>query len=466
MEKFDLVIIGGGPGGYVAAIRAAQLKMKVALIESSDSLGGTCLNIGCIPSKVLLEATENLYRIENIVLEMGINFSDTKIELSRLMERKQKVVKELTDGIKALMKKNGVKIFKGKGKILSRGKVKITECQNEEELETDKIFIAVGSVPVELPFLPFDHKVVIDSTDALNIESVPQKMAIIGAGAIGLELGSVYARLGSDVTFIEILPKIAPFADSQSSAMLLRYLSLQKMKFKTETRVIKGEVKENCASITLIDSKGKEETLDFDKVLVSVGRKPNTRGQGFEEIGVKINERGMIKVDENFETSITSIYAIGDCIDRGPMLAHKASKEGIFVVEKLANLETHINYNAIPNVVYTSPELAQVGMTEEEAKNKGIKTETGKSYFKANGRAKSMCEEDGFIKIVASEENDKLLGMHIVGPKASELIHLGVLCIEKGLSYKDLNGVCFGHPTLSETIKEATLNVEKRAIHG
>ncbi|MCX7829936.1 MAG: dihydrolipoyl dehydrogenase [Acidobacteria bacterium] len=466
MDKFDLVVIGAGPGGYVAAIRAAQLKMKVALIEKEKALGGTCLNVGCIPSKVLLEATENYFKTKSIFAEMGISVSESKVDLLKLMERKSKVVKELTDGIAVLMKKNGVKVYSGTGKILGKGKVQIKSGEENTEIETENILIAVGSAPVELPFLPFDHKIVIDSTDALTIESIPEKMAVIGAGAIGLEMGSVYSRLGSSVTFVELLPRIAPFADSQSSTMLLRYLSSQGMSFKLESRVEKGEIKEGKAILTIIDPKGKEELLECEKVLVSVGRKPKNKNQGFEEIGIEFNEKGMIKVNEKYETSVDKIYAIGDCIEKGPMLAHKASEEGVFVVEKIAGINPHINYNAIPNVVYTSPELAQVGFTEEDAKSKGLKVKIGKSYYKANGRAKSLCEEDGFIKVVASEENNKLLGLHIVGPKASELIHLGVLCIESGGTYIDLSRMCHAHPTLSEAVKEAALNVEKRAIHG
>lgn len=466
MDRYDLVVIGGGPGGYVAAIRAAQLKMKVALVEKEKALGGTCLNVGCIPSKVLLEATEDYHKTKSVFGEMGIFCSEVKMDLNKLMERKERVVKELTDGIAVLMKKNGVKIFEGIGEILSPTKVKITNSEKEMEIETEKILIAFGSVPIELPFLPFDHKIVIDSTDALNIEDVPEKMVIVGAGAIGLELGSVYSRLGSNVTFVELLPRIAPFADEQSSKMLFRYLSAQGMTFKLESKVVKGEVNQGKAFLTICDSKGKEEILECDKVLVSVGRKSNNKNQGLEKIGVELNEKGMIKVNENLQTSIQNIYAVGDCIERGPMLAHKASEEGVFAAEKMAGLKPHINYNAIPNVVYTSPELAQVGITEEEAKNRGLKVKTGKSYFKANGRAKSLCEEEGFVKVIASEDDNKLLGLHIVGPKASELIHEGALCLEYGGTYIDIANMCHAHPTLFEAVKEAFLNVERRAIHG
>lgn len=466
MDKFDLVVIGGGPGGYVAAIRAAQLRMKVALIEKDSSLGGTCLNVGCIPSKVLLEATENYFKIKTIFSEMGIFSSESRVDLKKLMERKDKVVKELTDGIALLMKKNGVKVFRGTGTILSSKNVKVSSADGELEIQTENILIAVGSAPISLPFLPFDHKTVIDSTDALIIENIPEKMVVVGAGAIGLELGSVYSRLGSKITFVEMLPRIAPFADDQSSKMLLRYLSLQGMNFKLENKVEKGEIIGENIFLTIVDSKGKSEVLEANKVLVSVGRKPNTKGQGFEKSKIALNEKGQIKVNENFETSVKNIFAIGDCIDRGPMLAHKASEEGVFVIEKIAKLKPHINYNAIPNVIYTSPELAQVGITEDEAKAQGIKVKTGKSYYKANGRAKSLCEEDGFVKVVASEQENKLLGLHIVGPKASELIHLGALCLENNSDYGDLLKMCYAHPTLSEAVKEAVLNVEKRAIHG
>ncbi len=465
MEKFDLVVIGSGPGGYVSAIRAAQLKMKVALIEKDNTLGGTCLNVGCIPSKVLLEATENYYKAKNDFQRIGMEFGSLSFNPKKLMERKDSVVKELTDGILLLMKKNGVKVFKGIGKIISSGVVSVESEGKEEKVECDKILIAVGSKAIELPFLPFDHKRVIDSTDALTFDKIPEKLIVIGAGAIGLELGSVYNRLTSKVIFVELLSRIAPFAESQSSLMLSRYLSSQGMEFKLERKVVKGEIKGEKVLLTIVDKNGTEEILESDKVLVSVGRVPNTKGQGFEEVGIKLDEKGRIDVDEKFETSLKSVYAIGDCI-KGAMLAHKASYEGVVAVEKMAGMKSKVNYNAIPNVVYTTPELSQVGMTEEEAKNLGIKVKSGKSYFKANGRAKSLLEEDGFVKVLVKEENKKLLGLHIVGPKSSELIHLGAMCIEFEGTSDDLALMCYAHPTLSEVIKEAALNVDRLAIGG
>jgi len=465
MEKFDLTVLGGGPGGYVAAIRAAQLGKKVALVEKKLPLGGTCLNVGCIPSKVLLESSGLFYKTQKEFPSHGITVASAEMDIGKLMERKMKVVKDLTDGILILMKKNNVKVLNGFGRIKAKGFVEVTGEGGIETVETDKVLIAVGSEPVELPFLPFDGEKAVSSTDALSFDKVPERLIVIGAGAIGLELGSVWNRLGSKVAFVEILPRVAPFADSQASKMLERALIAQGLEFKLETKLVSGEKTQNGVVLTIQDKNGAESKLEAEKVLVAVGRKPATRKQGFEEVGIRLDEKGRIKVNDNFETTLPSVYAIGDCIE-GAMLAHKASEEGVACVEKMAGLSAHVNYGAIPNVVYTEPELAQVGMSDEEAKAKGIAVKVGKSYFKGNGRAKSLMEEDGFVKVVADDATDKLLGLHIVGPRASEMIHEGALCMEFEGTAEDMGIMCHAHPTLSETLKEAALAVNKKAIHG
>lgn len=465
MEKFDLIVLGGGPGGYVASIRAAQLGKKVALVEKKLPLGGTCLNVGCIPSKVLLESSDLYHKTEKEFSKHGITVTGASMSIEQLMTRKNRVVKELTDGIMILVKKGNIKVMNGFGRIKAKGLVEVTGEGGIETIESDRILIAVGSEPVELPFLPFDGEKIVNSTDALSFEKVPGSMIVIGAGAIGLELGSVWKRLGSKVTFVEILPRVAPFADSQASKMLERALIAQGLEFKLETKVVSGVKTESGVVLTVQDKNGAESKLEAEKVLVAVGRRPATRKQGFEEVGIQLDEKGRIKVNENFETTLPSVYAIGDCVE-GAMLAHKASEEGVACVEKMAGLSAHVNYNAIPNVVYTEPELAQVGITEEEAKAKGIAVKTGKSYFKGNGRAKSLMAEDGFVKVVADAETDKLLGLHIVGPRASEMIHEGALCVEFEGTAEDMGIMCHAHPTLSETLKEAALAVHKRSIHG
>ena len=465
MEKFDLTVLGGGPGGYVAAIRAAQLGKKVALVEKKLPLGGTCLNVGCIPSKVLLESSDLYYKAGNEFSKHGITVTAASMSIEQLMARKNKVVKDLTDGIMILVKKGNIHLMNGFGRIKAKGLVEVTGDGGIETVESQNILIAVGSEPVELPFLPFDGEKIVNSTDALSFDKVPGSMIVIGAGAIGLELGSVWKRLGSKVTFVEILPRVAPFADSQASKMLERALIAQGLEFKLETKVVSGEKTDSGVVLTVQDKSAGESKLEAEKVLVAVGRRPATRKQGLEEVGIQLDEKGRIKVDENFETTVPSVYAIGDCVE-GAMLAHKASEEGVACVEKMAGLSSHVNYNAIPNVVYTEPELAQVGITDEEAKAKGVAVKTGKSYFKGNGRAKSLMAEDGFVKVVADAETDKLLGLHIVGPRASEMIHEGALCIEFEGTAEDMGIMCHAHPTLSESLKEAALAVHKKAIHG
>ncbi|HPA27562.1 MAG TPA: dihydrolipoyl dehydrogenase [Acidobacteriota bacterium] len=465
MEKFDLTVLGGGPGGYVAAIRAAQLGKKVALVEKKLPLGGTCLNVGCIPSKVLLESSDLYHKAEKEFSKHGITVTGASMSIEQLMARKNKVVKELTDGIMILVKKGNIHLMSGFGRIKAKGLVEVTGDGGIETVESQNILIAVGSEPVELPFLSFDGEKIVNSTDALSFDKVPGSMIVIGAGAIGLELGSVWKRLGSKVTFVEILPRVAPFADSQASKMLERALIAQGLEFKLETKVVSGEKTDSGVVLTVQDKSAGESKLEAEKVLVAVGRRPATRKQGLEEVGIQLDEKGRIKVDENFETTVPSVYAIGDCVE-GAMLAHKASEEGVACVEKMAGLSSHVNYNAIPNVVYTEPELAQVGITDEEAKAKGVAVKTGKSYFKGNGRAKSLMAEDGFVKVVADAETDKLLGLHIVGPRASEMIHEGALCIEFEGTAEDMGIMCHAHPTLSESLKEAALAVHKKAIHG
>lgn len=462
MEKYDLVIIGGGPGGYVAAIRAAQLKMNVALIEKDQKLGGTCLNVGCIPSKVLLEATEYYHKAIKKMKKVGLSFENIKIDKEQLIKRKENVINELSTGIDFLMKKNGIRIFKGKGKILNQNEILI-ENEKSEKISTSKILIATGSLPLELPFLKFDHTYIIDSTDALTLEKIPEKMAIIGAGAIGLEMGAIYSRLGTKVVFIEIMPNIAPFCDEQISKSLQRYLQEDGMEFKLNSKLVDAQIVNQKVRLKI--ENGKEEEIECDKVLVSIGRGPNTKDQGFETVGIRMNERGFIIVDENFKTSLENVYAIGDVIFKGPMLAHKASSEGIACIEKINGIKNDIDYNAIPNVIYTTPEVAQVGLTEKQAQELGLRYKIGKTFFKANGRAKSCLEDEGLIKIIVNEESNTLIGMHILGPKASELVHIGAIAIQNKLKIENMIRTTFAHPTLIEAIKEAIMSAEKRAIH-
>src|SRR5213082_1045682 len=464
MEKFDVVIIGSGPGGYVAAIRAGQLGLKTAIIEKDKELGGTCLNVGCIPSKALLTSSDHFSFAKKEAAKHGILIENPRVDLPTMQKRKEKVVKTLTGGVRQLMKTNKVMVLEGMGTITAPGKVSVKSSAGEtQEIETRNIIIATGSVPIELPFAKFDGQTIVSSTEALCFTEAPKKLLVIGAGAIGLELGSVWNRLGSEVTVLEFLPRIAVGFDLELSNLLQRSLTAQGMTFHLETKV--SAVKIDNGRVTATATKGNEELkFEADNVLVSVGRRPFSEGLGAEKVGVEFDDKKRIKVDKHFKTNVDGIYAIGDVI-AGPMLAHKAEDEGIACVEGIAGKDGHINYDAIAGIIYTNPELAGVGLTEDQAKEKGIDYRVGKFPFRANSRA--LCNEDvdGMVKFVADAKTDRVLGAHILQHAASELIAEAVSVIEFGGSSEDIGRTCHSHPTLSEAVREAALNVEKRALH-
>ncbi len=464
MDKFDVVIIGSGPGGYVAAIRAGQLGLKTAIVEKDKELGGTCLNVGCIPSKALLTSSDHFVFVKKEAEKHGIKVGDVDLDLGKMQARKEKVVKTLTGGVRALMKTNKVTTFEGLGTITAPCKVSVKSSKGEiQEIETKNIVIATGSVPVELPFAKFDSDKIVSSTEALCFTEPPKKFLVIGAGAIGLELGSVWNRLGSEVTMLEFLARIAVGFDLELSNLLQRSLAAQGMTFHLETKV--SDVKIDNGKVIATATKGGEEMkFDADKVLVSVGRKPFSEGLGAEKVGVEFDEKKRIKIDKNFRTNVEGIYAIGDVV-AGPMLAHKAEDEGIACVEIIAGKAGHINYDVIPGIIYTNPELAGVGITEDQAKEKGLDVRIGKFPFRANGRALANEDVDGMVKFVADAKTDRILGAHILQHVASELIAEAASVMEFGGSSEDLGRTCHSHPTLSEAVKEAALNVEKRALH-
>ncbi|MEY2530399.1 MAG: dihydrolipoamide dehydrogenase, partial [Verrucomicrobiota bacterium] len=455
MEKFDVVIIGSGPGGYVAAIRAGQLGLKTAIIEKDKELGGTCLNVGCIPSKALLTSSDHFVFAKKEAQKHGIVIDEVHVDLAKMQQRKDKVVKTMNSGVRALMKTNKVTTFEGFGTITGPGKVSIKSSSSPatagQEIETKNIIIATGSVPIELPFAKFDGKTIVSSTEALTFNEAPPRLLVIGAGAIGLELGSVWSRLGSEVTMLEFLPRIAIGFDLELSNLLQRSLTAQGMTFHLETKVT--AVKVENGRVTATATKGNEELkFEADKVLVSVGRRPFADGVGAEKVGVEVDEKKRIKIDNHFRTNIEGIYAIGDVI-AGPMLAHKASDEGIACIETIAGKAGHVNYDAIPGIIYTNPELAGVGLTEEQAKEKGIDYRVGKFPFRATGRAVSNEELDGMVKFVADTKTDRILGAHILQHAASELIAEAVSVMEFGGSSEDLGRTTHAHPTLSEAVK-------------
>ncbi|MEY2487876.1 MAG: dihydrolipoamide dehydrogenase [Verrucomicrobiota bacterium] len=464
MDKFDVVIIGSGPGGYVAAIRAGQLGLKTAIIEKDKELGGTCLNIGCIPSKALLTSSDHFMFTKKEAAKHGVMIDNVTVDLSKMLQRKDKVVKTLTGGVRALMKTNKVTTFEGMGTITAPGKVSVKSSAAEtQEIETKNIIIATGSVPIELPFAKFNGDTIVSSTEALCFGEAPAKFLVIGAGAIGLELGSVWNRLGSEVTVVEFLPRIALGFDLELSNLLQRALTAQGVTFHLETKV--SAIKVENGRVVATASKGSEEIkFDADKVLVSVGRRPLSEGVGAEKVGIQLDERKRIKVDKHFRTNVEGIFAIGDVI-AGPMLAHKAEEEGIACVETIAGKSGHVNYDVIPGIIYTNPELAGVGLTEDQAKEKGIEVRIGKFPFRANGRALANEDVEGMVKFVADAKTDRILGAHILQHAASELIAEAASVMEFGGSSEDLGRTCHSHPTLSEAVKEAALAVEKRALH-
>lgn len=465
MDSFDLVIIGAGPGGYVAAIRAAQLGLKVGLVEKNHSLGGTCLNVGCIPSKVLLESSELFFAARHKFADHGIKVGEVTIDLPALMKRKDRIVNELTAGIALLMKKNKVTVLKGQGKLLAKDRVQVSANGSTTEITARNILLATGSAPMALPFLPFDDQHVVNSTGALSFPAVPQHLAVIGAGAVGLELGCVWQRLGAKVTIIEMLPQITPFADGQMAKTLLRALKGQGLEFRLQTQVAGAQKEGENINLQLKATNGEIENLSCDRVLVAIGRRPYSEGLGLEQVELTLDAKGNVPVNEHFATQIPGIYAIGDLI-QGPMLAHKAEEEGVAVAEIIAGKPGHMDYNTIPNIVYTSPELAAVGISEEQAKEQHLAYRVGRFLFKANGRAKSLGEEEGMVKVLADAQSDRILGVHIVGPRASEMIAEAVIAMEFKASAEDLARTIHAHPTLSEVVKEAALAVDNRSIHS
>jgi dihydrolipoamide dehydrogenase len=454
MERFDLVVVGGGPGGYVAAIRAAQLGLHVACVEKDPALGGTCLNVGCIPSKALLDSSE-LYRQTRVGLGAhGIKASGVELDLAAMMARKDRVVRGLTQGVAGLFKKNKVTWVAGTGRL-----------DGEQTLETERILIATGSEPIPLPDLPFDGTHIISSTEALALARVPERMLVVGAGAVGLELGSVWSRLGAEVTVVELLDQIVPSMDRGMAAHLQRALERQGLRIRLGVSARSATPEGDGMRVTLASKAAAvEEDADVDVILVAVGRRPYTAGLGAQELGVRFDERGRIAVNERFETSVPGVFAIGDAIP-GSMLAHKAEEEGIAAAELMVGQAGHVNYDAVPNVVYTWPELASVGLSEEEAARRGRAVAVGAFPFMANGRARCMNETEGSVKVIADAATDRILGVHILGPRASDLIAEAALAIEFGASAEDVARAVHAHPTLPEAFKEAALAVGKRAIH-
>jgi dihydrolipoamide dehydrogenase len=466
MEKFDVTVIGSGPGGYVAAIRCAQLGFKTAIIEKYPTLGGTCLNVGCIPSKALLDSSEHFHNAIHNFREHGILTDSVQADLDQMIKRKDGVVKANVDGVNFLMKKNKITVFQGVGSFETANQIKITKDDGKSELiESGKTIIATGSKPSSLPGIEVDKKRIITSTEALKMKEIPEHLIVIGGGVIGLELGSVYARLGSKVSVIEYLDRIIPGMDGSLSKELQRVLGKIGFQFFMSHKVSGVKAKGKTVTVTASDKNGKEVEFKGDFCLVAVGRKAYTDGLGLEKIGIKTDERGRIEVDGHLQTNIPNIYAVGDVV-KGAMLAHKAEEEGVFVAECIAGQKPHINYNAIPGVVYTWPEVAGVGFTEEQLKQDGRKYKSGQFPFRALGRARASMDLDGFVKILADAETDEVLGMHIIGARAADMIGEGVTALEFRASAEDLARMSHAHPTYMEAIKEAALDVSgKRAIH-
>jgi dihydrolipoamide dehydrogenase len=464
-EKFQAVVIGGGPGGYVCAIRLAQLGFKTACIESRGSLGGTCLNVGCIPSKNLLNLSENYHKAKNFS-KLGIEVGDVKLNLGKMMKNKDKAVTVLTKGVEFLFKKNKVTYFKGTGSFKSVNKISILDDQKKEMIiETEKTIISTGSEPVSLPGIEFDEKIIISSTGALTLQAVPKKMLVVGGGYIGLEMGSVWSRLGTEVHVVEFLENITPGMDREVSTEFMKILKKQGIHFHMQTKVEGIKKNSKGATVSTSNKDGKKVNFDCDVVLISVGRKPNTKNLNLESIGIELDKKKRIKTKKNFETNVSNIYAIGDVIE-GPMLAHKAEDEGIAVAENIAGQSGHVNYDIIPGVIYTTPEVACIGKTEEQLKETKTKYKIGKFSFMANSRAKAIDEAEGFVKILADEATDRVIGAHIIGPHAGELIAEIGISMEFGASAEDIARTCHAHPTFSEAVKEAALSVDKRAIHS
>ncbi|MBW1849936.1 MAG: dihydrolipoyl dehydrogenase [Deltaproteobacteria bacterium] len=470
-EIFDLIIVGAGPGGYVAAVRAAQLGLKVACVEKAARLGGVCLNVGCIPSKALLDSSEYFHLAKDHFADHGIKTGKVSIDLSAMMARKDQVVQELTENVRKLLEGNSIQIFHGTARLIGADRVAVSENagaskkKKQQTLEAKSILLATGSAPVEVPGLAFDGKRIVTSTEALEFKSVPRHLGVVGGGYIGLELGSVWMRLGSKVTVVEMLPLVAATLDGQVARTLERILRKQGMEIRLNTKVSGAKISRNRVRMTL-EADGKEEALSCDRLLVAVGRRPLTQNLGLEEIGVETDARtGQVLVDESYRTSIPSVYAIGD-LTPGPMLAHKASAEGIAAAECIAGLPGEVNYDAIPAVVYTWPEVASVGLTEEQIKERKIPYCVGSYPFSGAGRARCMGEKDGFVKLIAHSKTDRILGVHIIGPRAADMIAECVLAVEFGASSEDIARTVHGHPTFAEALQEAAMAVRKCSIYA
>jgi dihydrolipoamide dehydrogenase len=465
-DRFDVIVVGSGPGGYVAAIRAAQLGMKVACVEKRGTFGGTCLNVGCIPSKALLQSSEKFEAASHHFAEHGINIDKVVLDLKKMLERKDQVVGATTKGIEFLFRKNKVTSYKGTGKLTGPNSVQVVLTEGgTADLEATSIIIATGSDIVSLPGIEIDEKVIVSSTGALSLDAVPGHFVVIGGGYIGLEMGSVWRRLGSKVTVVEFLDRITPTMDLEVGKALQKSLGKQGMEFKLSTKVTGAKKTNKGVKLTVeAAAGGAAETIDADVVLVAVGRKPYTEGLGLDEVGVKRDPKGRIATDGHYRTSVPSIYAIGDVID-GAMLAHKASEEGVALAELIAGQKPHVNYGAIPAVIYTAPEVGSVGQTEEELKAAGVTYKVGKFPYSANARARANGDTDGFVKVLADAATDRVLGVHIIGQDAGTMISELALAMEYGASSEDIGRTCHPHPTLSESVKEAALAVTGMAIH-
>lgn len=454
--NYDVIVIGSGPGGYIAAIRCAQLGMKTAIIEKYNTLGGTCLNVGCIPSKALLDSSEHYHNAHKEFEEHGINVGDLQLDFPKMIERKSKVVDQTTSGIAFLMKKNKIDVHTGLGSFKDKQTI-LVSGEEEKELTTKHVIIATGSKPATLPFIEIDKERIITSTEALSLEELPKTMTIIGAGIIGCELGSVYARLGTQVKIVEYLDRIVPGMDKDLAKELQRAMKKNDgVEFFTSHQVTEVSASDKSTTVTAKNKKGEEVSFEADYCLVAVGRKPYTVGLGLENIGIETDEKGRIPVDEHLQTKVKGVYAIGDVI-KGVMLAHKAEEEGVYVAESLAGQKPHINYNLIPGVVYTWPEGAGVGKLEEELKEEGIAYKVGKFPFKASGRARASNDTDGFIKVIAHKETDEILGVHMLGPRVADVIAEAVVAMEYRASAEDIGRISHAHPTFAESVKDAAL---------
>ncbi len=464
-DTFDLIIIGSGPGGYVAAVKASQLGMKTACVEKAERLGGVCLNVGCIPSKALLDSSEFYHLAKHRFAEHGIKTGRITLDLKAMMARKQKVVDDLTANVRQLLEGHGVSILPGQARLQSPTAVEVVRGKQKQTYEARQILLATGSTPVPVPGLDFDGERIISSTGALDFDAVPKRLGIVGGGYIGLELGSVWMRLGAQVTVIEMLPRVAGLLDGQVGRTLDRILRKQGMDIRVKTKVLDAKTTAKKVKVT-VEHQGQRETLDFDRLLVCVGRRPLTDGLNLDTVGVATDERtGLVKIDAAFRTSVPTIYAIGDLVP-GPMLAHKASAEGIAAVEAMAGEPAEVNYDAIPAVIYTAPEVASVGLTEEELKARGIPYCTGSYPFSGAGRARCMGETDGFVKLLAHQRTDRILGVHIIGARAADMIAEGVLAVEFGASAEDLARTIHGHPTFSEALMEAAMGARQCSIYA